>query len=67
MMTSEQDNSVEQAGYPETWTLEQVEHEHIIKVVDSLGGNKNQAAKRLGVSSKTLYRKFRHDQEASDD
>lgn len=67
MMTSEQDNSVEQAGYPETWTLEQVEHEHIIKVVDSLGGNKNQAAKRLGVSSKTLYRKFRHDQESSDD
>ncbi|OUR63683.1 sigma-54-dependent Fis family transcriptional regulator [Methylophaga sp. 42_25_T18] len=67
MMTSERENDTEQTGYPDTWSLEQVEYEHIVKVVESMGGNKNQAAKLLGVSSKTLYRKLRSDQEVRDD
>ncbi|MCJ8270195.1 MAG: sigma-54-dependent Fis family transcriptional regulator, partial [Psychrosphaera sp.] len=67
MMISERESDTEQTGYPDTWSLEQVEYEHIVKVVASMGGNKNQAAKLLGVSSKTLYRKLRSDQEVSDD
>ena len=59
MMTSDRENSEEQVGYPDTWSLEQVEYKHILKVVKSMGGNKHQAAKLLGVSSKTLYRKLR--------
>jgi len=46
------------SGYPYSWSLEQVEQQHIIKVLDSLGGNKTQASKLLGVSRKTLDRKF---------
>jgi DNA-binding NtrC family response regulator len=39
-------------------TLEEVERRHIIAVLEDCGGNKTQAAKRLGVSVKTLYNKF---------
>ena len=67
MMTSDRENSKEQLGYPDTWSLDQVENEHILKVVNSMGGNKNQAAKRLGVSSKTLYRKLKSEPTPSDD
>jgi len=67
MMTSDRANSKEQLGYPDTWSLDQVENEHILKVVNSMGGNKNQAAKRLGVSSKTLYRKLKSEPTPSDD
>lgn len=67
MMTSDRANSKEQLGYPDTWSLDQVENEHILKVVNSMGGNKNQAAKLLGVSSKTLYRKLKSEPAPSDD
>jgi DNA-binding NtrC family response regulator len=67
MMTSDRENSKEQLGYPDTWSLDQVENEHILKVVNSMGGNKNQAAKLLGVSSKTLYRKLKSEPAPSDD
>jgi DNA-binding NtrC family response regulator len=47
-----------QQGYPDDWSLEQVEESHIAKVLQRFDGNKNQAAKTLGVSSKTLYRRY---------
>jgi DNA-binding NtrC family response regulator len=37
--------------------LEDVEKRHILKVLDMEGGNKSAAARRLGVSRKTLERK----------
>jgi len=40
-------------------TLEEVEREHMIKVLKQSDGNKSQAAKLLGVSSATLYRKLK--------
>jgi len=43
--------------YPTRWTLEQVEREHILAVLGDVGGNKSEAARRLGVSRKTLERK----------
>ncbi|QDF98876.1 sigma-54-dependent Fis family transcriptional regulator [Azoarcus sp. DD4] len=39
-------------------TLEEVEKRHILRVVEACGGNKAEAARRLGVSRKTLDRKF---------
>lgn len=41
-----------------TLSLEEVEKRHIVRVLAVLDGNKSEAARRLGVSRKTLERKF---------
>lgn len=46
-------------GYPLDWTLEQVHKQHMLRVLKSVGGNKSEAARRLGVSRKTMERKLR--------
>ncbi|MGL1833557.1 sigma-54-dependent transcriptional regulator [Rhodocyclaceae bacterium SMB388] len=38
-------------------TLEEVERRHIFETLEACGGNRNEAARRLGVSRKTLDRK----------
>lgn len=38
-------------------SLEQIEKAHILRVLNACGGNKSEAARRLGVSRKTLERK----------
>ncbi len=48
----------EEEGYPLDWTLEQVKEAHMRRVVESHEGNKSAAARQLGVSRKTLERKF---------
>lgn len=45
-------------GYPADWNLGQVEMDHMQKVIDACAGNKKNAAQQLGVSSKTLQRRF---------
>ena len=45
-------------GYPLEWTLEQVKEAHMRRVVEAHAGNKSAAARQLGVSRKTLERKF---------
>jgi DNA-binding NtrC family response regulator len=47
------------AGAPvdEDLTLDAIEKRHILKVLGETGGNKTEAARRLGVSRKTLERK----------
>ena len=45
--------------YPESWTLEQVKHHHMKRVLEASGGNKSAAARRLDISRKTLERKLR--------
>ena len=45
-------------GYPEDWTLERVKQHHMMRVLDASNGNKSAAARRLGVSRKTLERRF---------
>lgn len=44
--------------FPKEWTLEAVERAHTLTVLEAAGGNKSEAARRLGVSRKTLERKL---------
>ncbi|WCP68575.1 sigma-54 dependent transcriptional regulator [Vibrio tubiashii] len=46
-------------GYPNSWSLKQVEKAHIQQLVDFHDGNKSAAARDLGVARKTLERKFK--------
>ena len=51
-------NQATDASYPLDWTLEQVKDHHMRRVLDDAGGNKSEAARRLGVSRKTLERRL---------
>jgi DNA-binding NtrC family response regulator len=54
-------------GYPNTWSLKDVEKAHIMQLVDFHDGNKSAAARELGVARKTLERKYKEwDTEESD-
>lgn len=44
--------------YPLDWTLEEVKQQHMRRVLEACGGNKSEAARRLGISRKTLERKL---------
>lgn len=44
--------------YPHDWTLEQVKKHHMARVLEASGGNKSAAARRLGISRKTMERKL---------
>ena len=45
-------------GMPETLSLEQHEKEMIIKALEAHKGKRKDAAKALGISERTLYRKI---------
>lgn len=44
--------------FPETWSLSEVSKHHVLSVLESVGGNKSEAARRLHISRKTLERKI---------
>ena len=44
---------------PLDWSLADVEKHHMLRVLESMNGNKSKAAKSLGVSRKTLERKLK--------
>lgn len=46
------------ADYPLDWSLEEVKLHHMQRVLDASGGNKTVAARRLGVSCRTLERRL---------
>jgi len=52
------DQLKQEDGYPTDWTLEQVKTRHMEAVLRASGGNKSAAARRLGISRKTLERKL---------
>jgi DNA-binding NtrC family response regulator len=51
-------SSEESAAYPLDWTLEEVKEHHMARVLRAMGGNKSAAARRLGISRKTLERRI---------
>jgi len=51
--------SDDDAGPPLSWTLEEVEKHHMLRVLDSHDGNKSRAARALGISRKTLERRLK--------
>ncbi|MEL0608794.1 sigma-54-dependent Fis family transcriptional regulator [Vibrio atlanticus] len=46
-------------GYPNNWTLKEVEKAHIEQLVSFHDGNKSAASRDLGVARKTLERKYK--------
>ncbi|MDD8060742.1 MULTISPECIES: sigma-54-dependent transcriptional regulator [Shewanella] len=57
----------ESMGYPLDWPLKEVEKQHVTQVVDAHNGNKSAAARDLGVSRKTLDRKYKEWANLDDD
>lgn len=54
-----QTGASEAEALPENATLEALEREAILRMLDSVGDNKSEAAKRLGISRKTLHTKLK--------
>ncbi len=52
-------NARSETGYPLDMPLDEVEKRHALRVLAAAGGNKSEAARRLGVSRKTLERKVK--------
>ncbi len=52
-------NARSETGYPLELPLAEVEKRHILRVLAAADGNKSEAARRLGVSRKTLERKVK--------
>jgi DNA-binding NtrC family response regulator len=52
------DDAEEMAAYPLDWTLDEVKEHHMARVLRAVGGNKSAAARRLGISRKTLERRI---------
>jgi len=57
-LSSDQGASGEQAG-PSDFKLDEVEREAILKTLESAEGNKSEAARRLGITRKTLHKKLK--------
>lgn len=49
---------ISSTGLPLNWTLAEVEKHHSLQVLNSVEGNKSEAARRLKISRKTLERKL---------
>ncbi len=57
--TVQQSGPSTETGETTAVTLAEVEKHHILKVLETEGGNKSAAARKLGISRKTLERKVR--------
>lgn len=57
--TSVQDAVAEEISEPESLNLEDVSRIMLEKALEKSGGNRKKAAKELGISDRTLYRKLR--------
>jgi len=55
---SRDDPETPDTEYSVDLSMADVERKHILRVLDSTGGNKSEAARRLGLSRKTLERKL---------
>ena len=57
-ITEDYKGSAGKQGQSNLVTLEEMEKEYIMKVLDECEGNKKKAAKILGIDRKTIYRKL---------
>jgi two-component system response regulator HydG len=57
--SSASDGSTPVSGFPADLPLEQIEREAIVNTLASAGGNKSEAARRLGITRKTLREKLK--------
>jgi two-component system response regulator HydG len=55
----EKQDHVSQGDVPSDLPLEEVERATILKTLKSSGGNKSEAARRLGITRKTLHKKLK--------
>ncbi len=46
-------------GREEQWTLQRLEKEHILAILEETGGNQTRASEILGIDRRTLYRKLK--------
>jgi DNA-binding NtrC family response regulator len=51
-------------AFPLGWTLAEVEKQYMLRTLDSVAGNKSEAARRLGISRKTMERRLNAWEEA---
>ena len=47
------------ATVDQRWTMERLEREYILRVLDETGGHRGRAAEILGIDRRTLYRKLK--------
>ncbi|NTW78447.1 MAG: two-component system response regulator, partial [Syntrophaceae bacterium] len=52
------DEKINQSGLPENVPLEEMEKRTILEAMNATGGNKSEAARRLGITRKTLRSKL---------
>jgi DNA-binding NtrC family response regulator len=62
-LTPQQDNTLQEENEGSLQTLRELEAQHILHVLQSVGGNHRQAADILGISRTTLWRKLREMEE----
>lgn len=53
------DRDLVSVAQSERWTLERLEREYILRVLDQEGGHQSRAADLLGIDRRTLYRKLK--------
>jgi two-component system response regulator HydG len=46
-------------GREQHWTIDRLEREYILSVLEKTGGNQTRAASILGIDRRTLYRKLK--------
>ncbi|HEA69242.1 MAG TPA: sigma-54-dependent Fis family transcriptional regulator [Desulfobacterales bacterium] len=44
---------------PKNWTIAEMERQHILRVLDQVGGNKSEAVRRLGIARSTFDEKLK--------
>jgi two-component system response regulator HydG len=58
MADSPNASGIEQLAVPENMPLDEVEKRSILEAINTCGGNKSEAARRLGITRKTLRKKL---------
>jgi two-component system response regulator HydG len=58
LMTDGSTAGSERSDFPHNMSLDEVEKRSILEAINACGGNKSEAARRLGITRKTLRKKL---------